>query len=49
MQLIAGGNIALASEVVEILIKTSIPNQLEVDCTAYLLAQSTQKCVVIRI
>ena len=43
MQLIAGGNIALASEVVEILIKTSIPNQVEVDCTAYLLAQSTQK------
>ena len=41
MQLIAGGNIALASEVVEILIKTSIPNQLEVDCTEYLLAQST--------
>ncbi|WP_425915670.1 TerD family protein [Acinetobacter sp. TSRC1-2] len=43
MQLIAGGNIALASEVVEILIKTSIPNQVEVDCTAYLLAQGTQK------
>ena len=43
MQLIAGGNIALASEVVEILIKTSIPNQVEVDCTAYLLVQSTQK------
>ncbi|MCU4425680.1 TerD domain-containing protein [Acinetobacter sp. IK31] len=43
MQLIAGGNIALASEVVEILIKTSILNQVEVDCTAYLLAQSTQK------
>ena len=43
MQLIAGGNIALASEVVEISIKISIPNQVEVDCTAYLLAQSTQK------
>ena len=43
MQLIAGGNIPLASEMVEISIKTSIPNQVEVDCTAYLLAQSTQK------
>ena len=43
MQLIAGGNIALASEVVEISIKTNIPNQVEVDCTAYLLAQTTQK------
>ena len=43
MQLIAGGNIALSSEVVEILIKTNIPNQIEVDCTAYLLARGTQK------
>ena len=43
MQLIAGGNITLGSEVVEISIKTSIPHQVEVDCTAYLLAQGTQK------
>lgn len=43
MELIAGGNIALASEEVEIFIKTSIPHQIEVDCTAYLLAESTQK------
>ncbi|OTH00131.1 TerD family protein [Acinetobacter sp. ANC 4973] len=43
MQLVAGGNIGLVSETVEILIKTSVSTQIELDLTAYLLAQSTQK------
>ena len=43
MQLVAGGNIALVSEVIEVLIKTTVPNQVELDLTAYLLAETTQK------
>ena len=43
MQLVAGGNIALASEIIEILIKTTVPMPIELDLTAYLLAKDTQK------
>lgn len=43
MQLVAGGNVALASEMIEILIKTNVPMQIELDLTAYLLAKDTQK------
>ena len=43
MQLIAGGNISLVSEIIEILIKTNVPMQIELDLTAYLLAKDTQK------
>lgn len=43
MQLVAGGNIAITSEIVEILIKTKLPQHIDLDCTAYLLAQTTQK------
>ncbi|OTG92786.1 TerD family protein [Acinetobacter sp. ANC 3832] len=43
MQLVAGGNIALNAQTLEILIKTSFPSQVELDVTAYLLAQNTQK------
>ena len=43
MQLVAGGNIALVSEVIEVLIKTTVPNPVELDLTAYLLAETTQK------
>ena len=43
MQLIAGGNIQLSEQEVEILIKTSFSSALELDVTAYLLDANTQK------
>jgi len=43
MQLIAGGNIQLSEQEVEIWIKTSFSSALELDVTAYLLDANTQK------
>ena len=43
MQLIAGGNIGLNQHNVEILIKTNVPTHVDLDITAYLLSQTTQK------
>lgn len=43
MQLIAGSNIGLNQQNVEILIKTNVPAHVDLDITAYLLNQTTQK------
>ena len=43
MQLVAGGNIGLDAQIVEILIKTAVPAHVDLDIAAYLLQQSTQK------
>ncbi|MDM1760153.1 TerD family protein, partial [Acinetobacter sp. 251-1] len=43
MQLIAGGNIGLTQQNVDILIKTNVPAHIDLDITAYQLAQTTQK------
>jgi len=43
MQLIAGGNVALTSNVVELIIQTHIPTFVELEVTAYLLSETTQK------
>ena len=43
MQLIAGGNLALNAHNIEICIKTSFSSSIELDVTAYQLAQNTLK------
>jgi len=43
MQLVAGGNIGLDAQIVEILIKTAVPAHVDLDIAAYLLQQGTQK------